>query len=119
MPWWKDADTRAELGISDKQSKEIDDVFQATLPGLRAAKDELDQMDEVVARLVKDSTADVGVVAKQVAQAEQARASLTTQRTVMLFRMHRLLTSEQRTKLDAMFARREAERRKNDSNGRR
>lgn len=119
VPWWKDADTRAELGISDKQSKEIDDVFQSTLPGLRAAKDELDQMDEVVARLVKDSTSDVGVVAKQVAQAEQARASLTTQRTVMLFRMHRLLTSEQRTKLDAMFARREAERRKNDSNGRR
>jgi Spy/CpxP family protein refolding chaperone len=119
VPWWKDAGTRAELGISDKQSKEIDEVFQSTLPGLRAAKDELDQMDEVVAKLVKDSTADVGVVAKQVAQAEQARASLTTQRTVMLFRMHRLLTSEQRTKLDAMFARREAERRKNDSNGRR
>jgi Spy/CpxP family protein refolding chaperone len=119
MPWWKDADTRAELGISDKQSKEIDEVFQSTLPGLRAAKDELDKMDEVVAKLVKDSTADVGVVAKQVAQAEQARASLTTQRTIMLFRMHRLLTSEQRTKLDAMFARREAERRKNDSNGRR
>ena len=119
VPWWKDAGTRAELGISDKQSKEIDDVFQSTLPGLRAAKDELDQMDEAVAKLVKDSTADVAVVAKQVAQAEQARASLTTQRTIMLFRMHRLLTSEQRTKLDEMFARREAERRQNDSNGRR
>jgi hypothetical protein len=37
----------------------------------------------------------------------------------MLFRMHRLLSPEQRTKLDAMFARREAERRKNDSNDRR
>ena len=119
MPWWKAAGTRAELGISDKQSKDIDDVFQATLPGLRAAKDELDKMDEAVAKLVKDSTADVSVVARQVAQAEQARGNLTTQRTVMLFRMNRLLTPEQRTKLDAMFARREAERRKNDSNGRR
>ena len=118
-PWWKAEDTRAELGISDKQSKEIDDVFQSTLPGLRAAKDELDKLDEAVAKLVKDTTADVNIVARQVAQAEQARGNLNTQRTIMLFRMHRLLTPEQRTKLDAMFARREAERRKNDSNGRR
>jgi Spy/CpxP family protein refolding chaperone len=33
--------------------------------------------------------------------------------------MHLALTPEQRTKLDAMFAQREAERRKNDPNGRR
>lgn len=119
MPWWKAADTRAELGISDRQSKEIDDVFQSMLPGLRAAKEELDKLDEAVAKLVKDSTADVNLVARQVAQAEQTRGNLTTQRTIMLFRMHRLLSPEQRTKLDAMFARREAERRKNDSNDRR
>jgi len=119
VPWWKALETRAELGISDKQSKEIDDIFQATLPGLRAAKDALDTLDQAVAKLIKEGTADIGVVARQVGQAEQARADLTTKRTVMLYRMHRLLTPEQRTKLDAMFARREAERRKNDPNGRR
>jgi Spy/CpxP family protein refolding chaperone len=119
VPWWKAEDTRAELGISDKQSKDIDDIFQATLPSLRAAKDELDKLDEALAKLIKEGTADISVVARQVGQAEQARAALTTKRTVMLYQMHRLLTPEQRTKLDAMFARREAERRKNDPNGRR
>ena len=119
VPWWKAPETRAELGISDKQSKDIDDIFQATLPALRAAKDDLDKLDEAVAKLIKEGTADIGVVARQVGQAEQARANLTTKRTVMLYRMHRLLTLEQRTKLDEMFARREAERRKNDPNGRR
>ena len=119
VPWWKAPETRAELGISDKQSKDIDDIFQATLPGLRAAKDALDTLDEAVAKLIKEGTADIGVVTRQVGQAEQTRADLTTKRTVMLYRMHRLLTPEQRTKLDAMFARREAERRKNDPNGRR
>ncbi len=119
MPWWKAPDTRAELGISDKQSKDIDDIFQATLPALRAAKEELDQLDEAVASLIKEGTADIAVVARQAGQTEQARANLTTKRTVMLYRMHRLLTPEQRTRLDAMFARREADRRKNDSNGRR
>jgi Spy/CpxP family protein refolding chaperone len=118
-PWWKSPDTRTELGISDKQSKEIDDIFQDTVPALRAAKDELDKLDDTVAKLIKEGTADIVVVARQVGQAEQARANLTTQRTVMLYRMHRLLTPEQRVKLDAMFAQREAERRKNDPNGRR
>jgi len=118
VPWWKAPDTRAELGISDKQSKDIDDIFQETLPSLRAAKDELDKLDEAVAKLLKEGTADAGLVAKQVAQAEQARANLTTKRTVMLYRMHRLLTPEQRAKLDAMFERREAERRKNNDPGR-
>ena len=118
-PWWIAADTRADLGISDKQSKDIDDIFQATLPSLRAAKDELDKLDDAVASLIKEGTADITVVARQVGQAEQARANLTTKRTVMLYRMHRLLTPEQRTKLDEMLARRDAERRKNDPNGRR
>ena len=119
VPWWKAPDTRAELGISDKQSKDIDDIFQETLPGLRAAKDELDKLDDAVTKLIKEGTADVSVVARQVARAEQARANLTTKRTVMLYRMHRLLTLDQRAKLDAMFERREAERRKNNDPGRR
>lgn len=118
VPWWKAPETRAELGISDKQSKDIDDIFQETLPGLRAAKDDLDKLDEAVTKLIKEGTADVAIVAQTVAQAEQARASLTTRRTVMLYRMHRLLTPEQRAKLDAMFERREAERRKNNDPGR-
>lgn len=119
MPWWKAPETRAELGISDKQSKDIDDIFQATLPALRAAKEELDKLDDGVTKLMKEGTADISVVSRLVGQAEQARANLTSKRTVMLYRMHRLLTPEQRTKLDAMFAQREAERRKNDPNGRR
>lgn len=119
LPWWKADETRAELGISDKQSKDIDDIFQATLPSLRAAKEELDKLDDALAKLIKEGAADISVVARQAGQAEQARANLTTKRTVMLYQMHRLLTPDQRVKLDAMFARREAERRRNDPNGRR
>lgn len=119
MPWWKAPDTRLELGITDKQSKDIDDIFQASIPALRAAKEELDKQDDAVAKLIKEGTADIAVVSKQVGQAEQLRASLTSQRTVMLYKMHRLLTPEQRVKLDAMFAQREADRRKNDPNSRR
>jgi Spy/CpxP family protein refolding chaperone len=118
VPWWKAPETRAELNITDRQSKDIDDIFQETVPSLRAAKDDLDKLDDAVTKLIKEGTADVAVIAAKVAQAEQARATLTTKRTVMLYRMHRLLTPEQRAKLDAMFERREAERRKNNDPGR-
>jgi Spy/CpxP family protein refolding chaperone len=117
--WWKVAETRAELGISDPQSKEIDRIFQATVPSLRTAKDELDKLDQAVSLTIKEGTADVNAVLRQVQQAEQARATLTTTRTVMFYRMHRVLTPDQRIKLNAMLERIDAERRRNDPKGRR
>lgn len=117
--WWKVAETRAELGISDAQSKEIDQIFQATVPSLRTAKDELDKLDEAVALTLKEGTLDVGAVMRQVQKAEQARATLTTTRTVMFYRMHLVLKPDQRIKLNAMLERIDAERRKNDPRGRR
>lgn len=118
--WWKVAESRAELGISDRQSSDIEEIFQSTVPKLRAAKEGLDKLDQDVARTIKEGTADVAAVDRQVLQAEQARAVLTTTRTVMFYKMHRLLRREQRTKLNAMFERMDAERRKsNDPKNRR
>lgn len=111
--WWRVAETQTELGISDQQAGEIDQIFQATAPSLHAAKDELDKLDAEVAQVIKPATADVSAVNQLVSRAEQARAKLTTMRTVMFYRMHRVLSPDQRTKLNAMFERWEAQRRKN------
>jgi Spy/CpxP family protein refolding chaperone len=118
--WWKAPETKAELGISDKQSREIDEIFQSTYPTLRVSKDELDKLDLIVAATIKEGLADITTVTRQVEQAEQARAKLASTRTTMLYRMHRLLSLEQRAKLNTMLERREAERRKaKDRNDRR
>jgi Spy/CpxP family protein refolding chaperone len=113
-PWWKAATSRTELGISDQQSKDIDDIFQATRPSLKAGKDELDKLDDAVSRMIKEGTADIAAVNRQVVQLEQARAKLNQTRTMMLYRMHRVLSPEQRVKLNAMFERWDAERRKSN-----
>lgn len=110
--WWRVADSRAELGITDQQSNEIDQIFQATVPALRAAKNDLDKLDAEVAQVIKAATADVSAVNQLVGRAEQARAKLTTTRTGMFYRMHRVLSADQRAKLNAMFERWEAEHRK-------
>ena len=117
--WWRVAESRAELGITDQQSNEIDQIFQSTVPALRSAKDELDKLDAEVAQMIKAATADVSTVTQLVGRAEHSRARLTTTRTEMFYRMHRVLSADQRAKLNAMLERGEAERRKTNSTDRR
>jgi Spy/CpxP family protein refolding chaperone len=113
--WWKVPETRAQLGLSDQQSKDIDDIFQSTRPQLIAGKDELDKLDDAVSKAMKEGTADIESVKRLVAQLEQARAKLNQTRTMMLYRMHQVLSRDQRTRLNAMVEQWEAERRKMNS----
>ena len=108
--WWVDEKSRAELGITGQQSAEIEQIFSSSLPRLRAARQELDQLETTLAQTIKDAAADPSVVKRQVDKVEDLRAELNKGRTLMLYRMHRVLTSEQRQKLQAMFDRRQQER---------
>ncbi len=117
--WWRVAESKTELAITDQQASEIDEIFQSNVPALREAKEELDKLDAEVAQVIKPGTADVATVSRIVGRAERARAKLTTTRTVMFYRMHRVLSPEQRVKLNAMFERWDAERRKTTDSTRR
>lgn len=118
--WWRVPATKAEIGITDQQATEIDQIFQAAMPTLRTAKEELDKLDAEVAQVIKGATADDGTVSRLVGRAEHARARLTITRTVMYYRMRLILSADQRARLNAMIERWEAERRKTtDSTSRR
>jgi Spy/CpxP family protein refolding chaperone len=106
--WW--LYDRAELGISDQQSKDINAIFESTLPKLRGTREELDRAEEDMARIIKEHKADLAVVSGQVDRLENARSQHNKTRTLMLYRMHLLLSPEQRTKLEALRARRDADR---------
>lgn len=106
--WW--LYDRAELGISDQQSKDINAIFESTLPKLRETRQELDKAEDEMARIIKEHKADLAVVSGQLDRLESARSQHNKTRTLMLYRMHLLLSAEQRTKLEALRARREADR---------
>jgi Spy/CpxP family protein refolding chaperone len=106
--WW--LYDRAELGISDQQSKDINAIFESTLPKLRDTRQELDKAEEEMARIIQEHKADLAVVSGQLDRLENARSQHNKTRTLMLYRMHLLLSAEQRTKLEALRARREADR---------
>ena len=110
--WWLHADTRKELRLTDGQSKKIDEVWAATAPKLREKWHELEKLEEALAKTIKENTADVAIVAQQVDKVEKLRAENNSTRTVMIYRMHLLLTPEQRVKVDEMRARADAERKR-------
>ena len=114
--WW--LYDRTELSITDKQSAEIDKIFEATIPSQRAKREELERLEDALAVMVKENKADVATVAQQVEKVETLRSEFNKTRTVMLYRINLLLTADQRAKLERLRARRDEERRK-DPNHRR
>lgn len=110
---------REELGITDKQSAEIDKIFEETVPGQRAKREEIERLEPVLAKLTKEATADVATIAQQVDRIETLRAEMNKTRTIMLYRINLLLNPEQRAKVKALYDKRDAERRRNDSSRRR
>ena len=107
--WW--LYDRAELGITDRQSTEINQIFESTLPKLRESREELDRADKELSQTIKQHTADIATISLLIDRVESARSQNTKMRVLMLYRMHLLLTPDQRVKLEALRARWEAARR--------
>ena len=94
--WWQSEDFRKGLGLTQDQSARIEGVFQHTLPALRKQKEALDRA-EADFNLMVESSDDPQVMA-QVTVVEAARSELNKSRTMMLLRMRRVLTPDQRIK---------------------
>lgn len=98
--WWIDPQDRAELGITDPQSALIDQVWQKFLPAQRERRERLDKLEEALSQMIRDA-AEESVVVAQMDRVEGARTDYNKGRMLMLYRMNRVLTSDQRVKLDA------------------
>ncbi len=110
IKWWQDDKVKPELGLTSDQSNRIEEIFQSMRPKLTADKDELDRLEKHLSAMVADDAVSEADVAKQVDLVETSRAELAKARTMMFFRMHRILSPDQRTKLTALREKRERER---------
>ena len=109
-PWWKDEKSRAELKLSDEQSAQIDVIFKDSWQKMRSSYEELGKREEQLSALVSGPDTTEADVVRQVEQVEAVRGELNKIRTVMLYRMHRVLTPDQRLKLEEMRRDRDRER---------
>ena len=97
--WWESGDIKGDLSITDEQSNAIEEVYQAARPNLRALMDTLSGEEEALSLLIDADHALESDVTEQIDKVEAARGALGKERLLMIYRMHRELSIEQRTGL--------------------
>lgn len=102
--WWQNEKTRAELVLTAQQVESVESIFQATLPRLMESKQELDRLEDTLSALITTSDDEAQVV-QQIDKVEATRSAMSKVRTLMLFRMRRVLTPDQRVKLNVLHER--------------
>jgi Spy/CpxP family protein refolding chaperone len=109
--WWQSDKFKSDLALLPDQIARLEEVYQGLRPKLTADKEELDRLESGLSKLIAAGEAPEGDVMKMVDQVEHSRAELAKSRTLMVYRMHRILTVDQRAKMNALHERWEQERR--------
>lgn len=110
--FWMDPELRAELGITDQQSAAIEQVWQRSYTQRRDLNERLEKADAILQKMLLDGVADEAVVAAQLDKVEAARSEANKARLLLLYRMNKHLTTDQRAKLEKMRAMRERDGRR-------
>jgi Spy/CpxP family protein refolding chaperone len=109
--WWQSEKFKTDLVLTPDQTARLEDAYQGLLPKLTTGKESLDRLEKRLSDVIAEGLAPEGDVMKLVDQVERSRSDLTKTRTLMIYRMHQILTVEQRAKMNALHARWEQERR--------
>jgi Spy/CpxP family protein refolding chaperone len=109
--WWQDAETKKLIGLSDEQSAKVEEYFQTSLPELRLLRKKLDGLETELSTMIHDRKVDETVIGAKIDEVEKVRADANKARTLMLYRMHCALSTEQDLKLKELHDKWERERR--------
>lgn len=100
--WWIDPKLRAELAITDQQSANIEAIWQKDLQKRSDARQRAEKLDAELTKMILDGVEETVVIA-QIDRLTSARHEVDKDRLLLLYRMNKLLTPDQRQKLDAMW----------------
>lgn len=102
--WWKSEEFKRDLALSADQIARIDKLWETARLELRQEWDELSKLEEKFSRMLRND-AEEAVLARQIDRVETARANTNKTRSLMLVQMRKVLTPDQRVRLDAIHAR--------------
>jgi Spy/CpxP family protein refolding chaperone len=100
--WWQDEKFRQELALTGDQVTRLDEIFQSLQPTLKTQKETLDKLEARLSKVINDPMADEAKLLQVLERVESARGELSKSRTLLLFRMRRILTSDQDVKMRAL-----------------
>jgi Spy/CpxP family protein refolding chaperone len=101
LKWWVEPKARAELGITDKQSAAIEKAFRKDINQRAEGRKKLAELEQKLDQMILDASADEAAVIAMIDKVEAARTEVSKARVLMLYRINKLLTPEQRAKIDA------------------
>jgi Spy/CpxP family protein refolding chaperone len=100
--WWRNEAIVKDLGLTAEQSARLNAIFETTMPELRQDREELERLEAKLSRMFQDERMDEASLARQIDRVETARANGNKTRSLMLMRMYRVMTREQRTRFDQL-----------------
>jgi Spy/CpxP family protein refolding chaperone len=100
--WWQDERFKQELALTGEQIARLEEIFQALQPTLKTQKETLDKVEARLSKVINDPRTDEATVLQVIDKVETARGDLSRSRTLMGFRMRRILTSDQNVKMTAL-----------------
>jgi Spy/CpxP family protein refolding chaperone len=108
--WWRTETYQRELGLTPDQVRRIEHIFQESWPLLQETKKELDRLETELSQVIADGTAEESRVVRMIDRVEASRGALARTRSLMLFRMHRVLSPAQRARLKTLHDEQNRER---------
>jgi|SRR5215471_16784724 len=108
--WWIEPKLRAELGITDQQSAAIEAVWSKDYKQRTETWKRLDELEKKLDRMMLDASADESAIIAQLDKVEAVRTEVSKARVIVLYRINKLLTPDQRIKIDAMAKERRGQR---------
>lgn len=115
--WWQAERFQKELALTPEQITRIEGIYQHAQPLLRAQKEAFDRREEKLSRVIADPKSDEAAVIQATERLELARNEMSRTRTLMLFRIRRVLNDEQLAKLNKMHEHDRSERERRERKG--
>ena len=107
--WWQSEAVQAEIALTEAQVVQLEAIFQEIRPTLRELMRRLGREEDELSHVMHAMQAEEWEVALQIDKVEAARSALSKTRTLMLYRMHKMLTPEQIDALHEMWERQQGQ----------
>jgi Spy/CpxP family protein refolding chaperone len=104
--WWESPEVKSRLSLTDDQARRIEQIYSSTLPERTKDAEDAERLAAELEALLLSSDCTERAVVELSERVAAAQAWRSRARIVMLYRMYRVLTPDQRRQLDQLAARR-------------
>ena len=102
--WWHSDEGKAVLNLTAEQTATLDKIYRRNQPKQHESMRRLKNEERALSRLIADMSVEEIDIIRQIDRVEAARSEFRKTRTLMVFRMYRVLNVDQRSTLTAWRA---------------